>query len=112
QQVGAMVFALGYYYRGHRNMIGSRNVAVPASGYIPLSVTEVTSGRQVTVYNQDPATLGKFDTVWSNQPEINRNFSGVDVTAQKRMSNRWMAMGSVSFGKSDINIYEGQNLNN
>ena len=112
QLPGSVVVSVGYYYRGHRNMIGSRNVAVPASSYSPLQVTEVSSGQQVTVYNQAPATLGKFDVLWSNQSELNRNFNGVDLTARKRMSHRWMAMGSLSWGKSDVNIYEGSDLNN
>ena len=113
QLPGSLVVSLGYYYRGQRNMIGSRNVAVPTSGYIPLQVTEASSGRQVTVYNQDPATLGKFDVLWSNEPELNRSFNGVDVTAQKRMSNKWMAMGSLSWGKSDDFIYaDTADLNN
>ena len=67
----------------------------------------------MTVYNQNPATLGKFDVLWSNEPEADRTFNGVDVTLQKRMSNRWMAMGSVSWGKSDDLIYpDSTDLNN
>jgi hypothetical protein len=113
QLPGSLVVSVGYYYRAQRNLIGSRNVAVPASGYIPLQVTEVTSGRAVTVYNQDPATLSKFDVLWSNEPELNRTFNGVDVTAQKRMSNGWMAIGSVSWGKADDFIYaDSTDLNN
>jgi hypothetical protein len=113
QLPGAVVVSVGYYYRGQRNLIGSRNMAVPSSGYIPLQVTEVSSGRQVTVYNQDPATLGKFDVLWSNEPGSNRTFKGVDLTVQKRMSHRWMAMGSLSWGKSDDFIYaDTADLNN
>ena len=113
QLPGSLVVSVGYYYRAQRNMIGSRNMAVPTTSYIPLQVTEVTSGRQVTVYNQDPATLSKFDVLWSNEPELNRTFNGVDLTAQKRMSNGWMAIGSVSWGKSDDFIYaDTADLNN
>ena len=112
QLPGQVVVSLGYYYRGHRNMIGSANMAVPRSGYTPLSVTEVVSGRAVTVYNQDPATLGKFDVLWSNQPEQNRNFHGVDLTIRKLMANHWMIMGSASWGSSDIDTAGTVDLNN
>jgi hypothetical protein len=113
QLPGSLVVSLGYFYRAQRNMIGSRNMAVPTSSYTPLQVTEVLSGKQVTVYNQDPATLTKFDVLWSNEPEANRTFNGVDLTAEKRMSNGWMAIGSVSWGKSDDFIYaDTADLNN
>jgi hypothetical protein len=112
QLPGQVVVSAGYYYRGHRDMIGSTNVAVPRESYTPITVTEVVSGRRVTVYNQDPATLGKFDVVWSNQPEQDRNFHGVDLTIRKSMARRWMMMGSASWGKSDIDIAGTVDLNN
>ena len=33
--------------------------------YIPLTVTEANSGRQVVVYNQAPALRGKSDVLWA-----------------------------------------------
>ena len=67
---GDVVVSMGYYYRAVRRDIGSRNVLVPTNGYIPLTVTEVVSGRQVTAYNQDPGTRGKFDVVFDNDPAM------------------------------------------
>ncbi|MGH9386673.1 MAG: hypothetical protein ACRD2N_20580, partial [Vicinamibacterales bacterium] len=54
---------------------------------------------------------------YDNHPELNDSYHGVDLTVQKRMSNRWMMMGAVSLAKSegDINTEAGQNtadLNN
>ena len=112
QLPGPMVVSAGYFYRGHRNMIGQRNLAVPRESYTPLQVTEVTSGRQVTVYNQDPATRSRFDVVYDNDAVLDTSFHGVDLTAEKRMSNRWMLMGSLSLGKNDTDIYNGSDLNN
>jgi hypothetical protein len=118
QQLGAgIVVSAGYHYRGRRNVIGATNLLVPTSTYLPLNVTEVSSGRQVTVYNLLPALNNKFDVLYANHPELNDSFHGVDITAQKRMSNHWMLMGSLSFATSDGDIYtvDGQNtqdLNN
>lgn len=109
---GRVVVSAGYYYRGHRDMIGSTNVAVPRESYQPIEVTEVVSGRRVTVFNQNPAMRGQFDVLWSNQPEQNRNFHGVDLTVRKSMSNRWMVMGSASWGRSDIDIAGTVDRNN
>jgi hypothetical protein len=107
-----MSVSVGYYHREQRNQIGSRNVAVPAESYIPLQVTEVTSGRPVTVYNQDPARRGRFDVLWDNYPELNSSFNGVDASVTKRMSRRWMLVGGLSVGRSWGDIYGTSDLNN
>ena len=87
-------------------------MAVPADSYIPLQVTEVKSGRQVTVYNQDPSLRGKFDVLRTNESALNTEFNGVDVTVNKRLSHRFMVMGGTSFGKSLGDIYGTGDLNN
>jgi hypothetical protein len=113
QLQGSLVVEAGYFYRTHRNTIGFSNVSVPTSSYIPLAVTEVTSGQQVTVYNQNPATLGKIDNLYANQPSLDSSYNGVDVTLTKRMAHRWMALGSLSVGKNVGDVYGGtEDLNN
>lgn len=108
-----MVLSAGYYRRTIKNNVAARNVAVPTSGYVPLTVTEVSSGRQVTVYNQDPRTRGLFDIVWSNDPAMDQNFQGVDITLNKRMSDRWMLMGGYSYGRNTGDTFAvGSDLNN
>jgi Carboxypeptidase regulatory-like domain len=113
QQLRAnIVVSAGFYYRGTRRLIGQRNVAVPTPTYTRLEVTEAASGQKVTVYNQDPALRGRFDTVWDNYPGLDTTYKGVDLTINRRMSNRWMLMGSASFGKNEGDIYPEQDLNN
>ena len=107
---GKVVVGAGYFYRGYRDVIGQKNELVPTSSYIPLTVTEVTTGQTVSLFNQDPATRGKFDTVYFNTPEMNKTFHGFDLTVQKRMANRWMMMGSVTYGHDVGN--SGGDLNN
>jgi hypothetical protein len=102
-----MVAGVTYINRRRGNEIGVRNMAVPTDTYIPLSVREVNSGEVVTVYNLNPALRGRFDMLFDNYEEMNTNFNGVDITLNKRMSNRWMMMGSASFGKSWGDIYGG-----
>ena len=94
-----------------RQVIGATNLAVPTASYIPLTVTEVTSGRQVTVYNQAPGLIGEFDVYYDNHPELDDSYHAVDLVVQKRLSNRWMMMGAVSLATSegDINSEDGFN---
>ena len=109
---GRLVASVGYFHRENLKAIGSRNLAVPTSSYIPLQVVEKSSGQAVTVYNQDPATRGKFDTLWTNEPAMNERFDGVDMTINKRMSNHWMVMGCMSIGRDHGDTYGTTDLNN
>jgi len=96
---------VGFYHRGQRRLLGPRNLAVPSDSYIPIAVTEVSSGRQVTVYNQAPLLRGRFDTLWDNAPELNSDFNGVDISVNKRLSRGLALFGGISFGKSVGDIY-------
>jgi hypothetical protein len=105
------VLTVGYTNRQTRRNINFQNMAVPLNTYIPLQVTEVNSGRQVTVYNQAPALRGKQDNLWFNTDTADSDFNGADITITRRMSNRWSVNGGASFGKSLGDIL-AQDLNN
>jgi len=111
QLPGALVVSVGYFHHGTRREIGSRNVAIPLESYTPLQVVEKSSGQQVTVYNQDPKLRGKFDTLWDNYPELDSDYNGVEVNVRKRLSNRWMILGGMSYGRSTGDIYGTADLN-
>lgn len=105
-----MVLSLGYTRREQRRNIGQRNVAVPASSYIPLVVTETNSGKQVTVYNQAPSLRGRFDILRANETALDTTYSGGDVSLNKRMA-RWSLMAGASFGRTKGDVLGGD-LNN
>lgn len=107
---GKLVFDVGYFYRAYRDVIGQKNEKVPTDSYIPITVTEVTTGEQVSLFNQDPATRGLFDTVYFNTPEMNKTFHGVDFSVQKRLANNWSLMASLTYGHDVGN--SGGDLNN
>ena len=87
-------------------------MAVPTESYTPIEVTERTSGRKVTVYNQDPRLRGKFDVLWDNFSELDTVYKGVDLSLTKRFSDRWMLMGSASIGRNEGDIFPTSDLNN
>jgi hypothetical protein len=101
------------FTRRERGKLGSQNMAVPLASYIPLQVTEVNSGRQVTVYNQSPALIGKFDVLWDNLEALNTTYNGADLVVNKRLRDGWMLMAGASFGRTLGDIYGGTfDLNN
>ena len=112
QLMGNMVFSAAYYYRKTYDLIGSRNLAVPTASYTPLTVTEVSSGRTVTVYNQNSALRGRFDVVFDNSDVLDARAHAVDLVVQKRMSNRWMLMASLSTVNNETYIFGTSDLNN
>jgi hypothetical protein len=95
-----MVVSAGYTRRQKLGNFGSRNVAVPESTYQRLNVTEVNSGKAVTVYNQDPNLRGRQDFLWTNARELDSTYNGTDITLDKRMSNGWMMTGGISIGET------------
>lgn len=107
QLPGNLVVSAAYTHRQTQNNIGSKNVAVPRDTYIPLQVTEVTSGKAVTVFNQAPALRGRFDVLYDNYPDLDTTFNGVDLTVQKRLSDGWMLSGGASFGKTIGDVHCG-----
>ena len=111
QLPGNLVVSGGYTYRIQRDQYGVRNTLVPPSAYTPMTVTEVSSGETVVVYNQSAATRGQFNNVWSNQPELDVDYHGVDLSLNKRMSNGWSMMGGASFGQARGTVITGD-LNN
>jgi hypothetical protein len=106
------VVAASFYYRTNERLIGNKNLAVPRESYTRIDVTEVTTGRKVTVYNQDPTLRGKFDVLWDNFSELDTVFKGVDLTFNKRFADRWMLMASASVGKNEGDDFPFSDLNN
>ena len=86
-------------------------MAVPLDSYTPMHVREVSSGRDVTVYNQTPAYARTYSircgTTWRSSTA---NYNGVDLNFRKRLSNRWMIMGGASFGQNEGDIYGGNSI--
>jgi hypothetical protein len=110
QLPGDILASGGYTHRQTRRNFGQRNMAVPTETYVPVTVTEVNSGRAVTVYNQAPALRGRNDNVFSNESQLDTNYHGGDITLNRRMQNRWSMIAGASWGKTTGDILGG-NLN-
>jgi len=100
-----VVVSANYTRRETRRNIGPENLAVPAASYIPLPVTEANSGRQVVVFNQNPALRGKFDVLWDNFSALDATYNGLDLTVDRRLSNQWMVMAGATFSQNLGDIY-------
>jgi hypothetical protein len=100
QLPGNVVATFGYTHRKQFNNLVQRNVAVPKDTYIPMTVTEKSSGQTVTVYNQAPSLKAQFDNLFYSDPLGDILYNGADVSFNKRMSNRWSLLAGGSFGRT------------
>jgi hypothetical protein len=102
-------FSTAFIYRNEADRFGTYNVGVPASAYTPITVTD--PGRDgilgtaddvagFTVFNQNPATLGQDRFVITTDEAFDSYFRGFELTAVKRMSNRWEMIAGYTLGES------------
>ena len=75
-----------------------------------MVVTERNSGREVTVYNQSPATRAQFDILRANEPSLDTDYNGADISLHRRMT-RWSLLAGASFGRTEGDVLGGD-LNN
>jgi hypothetical protein len=112
QLPGQMVASVSFVRTLTRDQLGTRNTNVPTSAYTAVNVTEKVTGKAVTVYFKDPIYNGvATNNVQFTTPLLNQEYSGVDLTLNKRMSNRWSFTGGASFGRT-VNHNGGGDQNN
>jgi hypothetical protein len=89
--------SLGYYGRKFFNLYGRVNQAAPPDQYTPVSITNPLTGEATTVYNQNPATRGKFDIVQQTIPDLFAHYNGVELQFNTRFS-KLSAFGGFTYG--------------
>ena len=100
-------FAVGasYIWRKYDQFQWNDTLNFSSANYLPVSYTPPASAcpqpgarcTAVTYYEPNIATPAPY--IYTNRPDTYRNFNGVEMTARKRYSNRWMA--NVSFAYND-----------
>ncbi|MBI4471826.1 MAG: TonB-dependent receptor, partial [Acidobacteria bacterium] len=98
-------FALGatYFRRDSWRNIDGQNIALNASHYDPVNIALPENNQRLTIYNikREFQTLQSCTGVGPCLYRTNRSdrggyFNGLDITLNKRMSNRWMVMSGLS----------------
>jgi Carboxypeptidase regulatory-like domain/TonB-dependent Receptor Plug Domain len=114
-EVGAG-FAVGgnYIWRRYGNFSWSplNGVSTTGSDYSPVSFTPAASACPsgaacpTLTYYQPNFQLGTISTLM-NQQGFNRVFNGVELTARKRLSHRWLMNTSFSYNSTIVNYGSG-----
>ena len=89
-----------YHRRQHRNGLGTIDLARPASAYTPVNRTytnpETGQSQSITVFNLNPALTGVRDRFITNVDVLESDYDGVQLSFNKRMSNRWQLLGGLT----------------
>jgi hypothetical protein len=103
QLVENLSVGVTYYRRNNRRRFSGLNLAVPESAYTPIQVAGPAG--PVTVYNQDPTTLGLANRLITNVASLDDTYNGVEFSATKRMANRWQLLAGLTVGR-DKGLYD------
>jgi len=102
-----------YFNRRLRNLYGVKNTLVTPSDYSPVTITNPLTNDSLTVYNQNPSTLGRVALVLSTRDELNTNYNGVEFKAEQRFLNGADLFGGATIGRSRGSIRgSSDDLNN
>ena len=112
QQIGSdMRVGVMSYHRTNRKQVGPRNAAVPTSAYTPQTTSvpgmPTGPGGTVTFYDLNRAFFGLQDNVLDNESLLDTEYNGVEITGNKRLSDRWQVAGGVTVGKMSGGLNTG-----
>lgn len=96
-----------YYRRHNGRRFSGVNLAVPPSDYTPVQVDGPEGS--LTVFDQDPATLGLADRLITNVDGLDDTYNGIEFTATKRMTDRWQLLAGLTIGKDEGVLDQGLN---
>ena len=99
-----------YIQRHEHDQVATAEQNIPFSYYTPVAFADPgrdgklgTSDDQVlTVYNENTPTLNSV-TVSANDDRADQQYHGVDLTVEKRYSNRWTMVGGYTFSHTTFN---------
>jgi len=106
-----------FIYRKDKNLWNTIDVGVPFSSYTPVETLDpgpdgvpgTGDDAMLTVYAQDPATIGQSQALMTNPEGSERTYKGLELTVSKRYSNNWQAVASLVV--SDLEVLKTTSAN-
>ena len=96
-------FSIGAAYTWRRGTdIAGWAPRIDSSGRVLTSAdyirnTATAGGNTVTYFSPDPARVGDGARILTNREDMHLAYSGIELTANKRLSNKWMFRGAFSW---------------
>jgi outer membrane receptor protein involved in Fe transport len=97
------------------DLIGFVNDAVPISAYQPITVTNPLTGQPLDIFTLPTEFLGRRPAIRQTNPgdrpgdpaPLTRQYNGVEVVLNKRMSNNWQLSTSYVLGRGSGTVSNG-----
>jgi hypothetical protein len=89
-----------YNRREQRDQRSNVNRAVPYDSYIPVVITNPLTNEPLTIYNQNPATVGRQDNILTNSSKLDTNYDGLEISFQRRFGGGSQLQGGYHYGKN------------
>ena len=93
-----LMVGAAFYHRHTSNFFGIRNLDVPPSDYTPVTINNPVTNQPLTVYNQNPATLGMSSIYLTNQSSLFQGYNGADFTVRWGFPNGSYVGGGFTVG--------------
>ena len=97
-----------YTHRMERDNFGRHDEGVPITAFTPVERTDIGrdgqagtgDDRTVTIFAQDPATIGGNRFVFTNNELFDQNTDTFEATATKRFTGRWQMLAGYTWTRS------------
>ena len=97
-----------YTHRMERDNFGRHDEGVPIAAFSPVERVDVGrdgqagtgDDRTVTIYAQDPATIGRNRFVYTNNELFDQDTDTFEATATKRFTDRWQMLAGYTWTRS------------
>jgi len=84
-------------FRHERRQVGLSEVTAT---WEPVPFTDPETGNVITVFNKTPESFGIAQFHVINSAQLDQDYTGFEIVANKRLSNRWELLGSYSVSKA------------
>jgi hypothetical protein len=99
QLIRDLAVSVSYHRRQHRNGLTILDRARPESAYSPVTrnYTDPFRGPQsITVFSLDPTLVTQRDRIITNVDGLKSDYDGLQISVNKRMSNRWQMLAGLT----------------
>ena len=111
RQIGAeFAMAVAYMWRRYSDDLMFATVGLTSADYAPQTWTPPAatcpqpSARCQTIVYWEPIVALPAAMIATNRPDFDKRYHGLEITARKRMRDRWMLDGSVSFNDARMHF--------
>lgn len=93
--------SVNYFRREYKNMVYTRNLAVPLSAYDLTTLPDPRgNGQTLPIYNLQRAYLGLVNELDTTSANNWRHYNGIDLTMNARRANGLTVAGGLSLGRT------------